>query len=136
MVDVINPDAMMTDTAVIADIDLMTCTLKDLDFAAGFNLKATREAFLSGMVIWFDCYFSYGKKPIILSTSPFEEATHWKQGILFLETDLPMNEGDRVQGSVIFAKCKANFRDLDVKLRYRVKNKHLELENTQYYIFK
>lgn len=136
MVDTINPDAIVTDTAVIADIDLMTCSIKELDFAAGFNLKATREAFLSGMVIWFDCYFSYGKTPIILSTSPFKEPTHWKQGILFLETDLPVDEGDRVEGSVLFAKCKANFRDLDVKLRYRVKNKHLQLENTQYYIFK
>lgn len=136
LVDTVNPDAVVTNEAVIADIDLMTCTLGELDFAAGFDLRATREAFLSGVVIWFDVYFSYGKVPVILSTSPFADPTHWKQGILFLETDLPVDKGDQVKGSIIFAKCKANFRDLDVKIKYRVKNKHVAIENSQYYIFK
>lgn len=136
LVDTCNSDAIITDECVIADIDLMTCTLKDLDFFAGYKLKANRKGFLSGMVSWFDVYFSYGKNPVILSTSPHEEDTHWKQGILYLETDLPVEKNDEVTGSIIFSKCKVNFRDLDIKLSYKFNNKHTSIEKQQYYIFK
>jgi protein arginine N-methyltransferase 1 len=136
LVDICNSDAIMTNESIIADIDLMTCTLEDLDFFAGYHLKVNKKGFISGFVSWFDVYFSYGKHPIILSTSPFEEDTHWKQGIMYLKTDLPVEEDDEIKGSVIFSKCKVNFRDLDIKLSYKLKNKHVDIQNKQFYIFK
>jgi protein arginine N-methyltransferase 1 len=136
LVDTCNSDAIMTDDAVIADIDLMNCTLEELDFFAGYQLKVDKKGFVSGLVSWFDVYFSYGTEPIILTTSPFEEETHWKQAIMYFKTDLPVEVGDIVKGSVIFSKCKVNFRDLDIKLSYKIKNKHVDIDNTQFYIFK
>jgi protein arginine N-methyltransferase 1 len=136
LVDTCNSDAILTDECVVADIDLMTCNLKDLDFVAGYKLNVHTKGFISGVVCWFDVFFSYGKNPVVLSTSPFEESTHWKQGILYYETDLPVEKEDSVSGSVIFSKCKVNFRDLDIKLSYKIKNKHLTLDKTQFYIFK
>ena len=136
LVDTCNSDAILTDECVIADIDLMTCTLADLDFFAGYKLKVEKTGFISGVVSWFDVYFSFGKNEVVLSTSPFEEETHWKQGILYFETDLPVNENDEIKGSVIFSKCKVNFRDLDIKMSYKLKNKHIAIDKTQFYIFK
>ena len=136
LVDTCNSDAIITNEAVIADIDLMTCTLKDLDLVAGYQIKAEKRGFVSGLVSWFDVYFSFGKEHIVLSTSPFEEQTHWKQGIMYFNTDLPVEVGDVIRGSVIFSKCKVNFRDLDIKLSYKLKNKHVEIDNSQFYIFK
>jgi len=34
------------------------------------------------VVAWFDCVFAATDKKIVLSTSPFGKATHWKQTIL------------------------------------------------------
>ena len=136
LVDVVNSDSIITTESIIADIDLMTCKLTDLDFSAGYKLKALEKGFLSGMVVWFDVYFGFGRNEVILSTSPYEESTHWKQGILFMETDLPVEKGDEVTGSIIFSKCKVNFRDLDIKMSYKMENKVAKINKQQFYIFK
>ena len=136
LVDICNKDAILTHECVVADIDLMTCTLADLDFVSGYKLDVHTRGFVSGVVCWFDTYFSFGTNPVVLSTSPYEDDTHWKQGILYFETDLPVEKGDSVSGSVSFSKCKVNFRDLDIKLSYKIKNKHITLDKQQFYIFK
>ena len=136
LVDICNSDAILTNECVIADIDLMSCTLADLDFCSGYKLNVLKQGFISGVVSWFDVYFSYGKRPVVLSTSPFEKDTHWKQGIMYFQTDLPVEENDEILGSVIFSKCKVNFRDLDIKLSYKLKNRQVEIAKEQFYIFK
>ena len=136
LVDICNGDAIVTSSIVIADIDLMTCTLEDLDFVAGYRLDVNTKGFVSGLVVWFDVFFGFGKNKVVLSTSPYAQPTHWKQGIMYFETDLPVLKGDKVEGSIIFSKCKTNFRDLDIKLSYRMENQIAKIDKKQFYIFK
>jgi hypothetical protein len=33
---------------------------------------------MQGLLTWFDCWFTFGKNEVELSTSPYKKDTHWK----------------------------------------------------------
>ena len=70
-VEIVNREAINSNTQMIADIDLQTCKVEDLDFASEFNLKFSRKDLFSGYVIWWDCVFSHCHVPLTLSTSKY-----------------------------------------------------------------
>lgn len=84
IVDPINHQDILSDEALILDLDLQTVQTKDLDFSADFSLKIQMEGGIYGLVTWFDCDFSHGHKQVILSTSPYKKHTHWKQTIFYV----------------------------------------------------
>jgi hypothetical protein len=60
---------LCTDECTILDIDLGKIKKEDLDFASQYTLKINKDGYINGLVIWFDTYFSFGKRPIKLTTS-------------------------------------------------------------------
>ena len=44
---------------------------------------------------------------------PFHHPTHWRQTTLYLKKDVPVTNGDIVNGSFETMKNKKNFRDFD-----------------------
>jgi len=58
----------------------------------------------SGLVSWFDCYFTHGIDHVILPTSPYMQSTHWKQTIFYFEKSFEVKEDDYIKGSICVKK--------------------------------
>lgn len=61
-------NVISTEESCILDLDLMTATKKDLDFSSTYRIKSIINGHINGLVIWFDVAFTFGKKPVFLST--------------------------------------------------------------------
>jgi protein arginine N-methyltransferase 1 len=122
LVDYVNRDMIMSDSALILDLDLVTCDKADVNFANKYSLKMRYKDRVHGLVGWFDTGFTRLTKPVVLSTSPYRPNTHWKQTVLYLEKDLNVNVGDVLEGSVAIRQSKENFRELDIKISYHMEN--------------
>lgn len=61
-------NVISTEESCILDLDLMTATKKDLDFSSTYRIKSNINGHINGLVIWFDVAFTFGKKPVFLST--------------------------------------------------------------------
>jgi len=126
VIDCINHNQICTTQADILFINAYTVTKKELDFASVYNIKAKRDDYLHGFVVWFDAIFDSIHIPITLSTSPFYPATHWKQAIFMLDEALPVCKGDLITGSIASKKCAENPRHLDVKISVDLKGKAIK----------
>lgn len=133
LVDVVNGNAVNTNACKILDLDLNTCTVKDVDFAADFTLKVNRDDFVHGLVVWFDIDFDCCHKKISFTTSPLETATHWKQTVFYLEEDLIVNEDEAITGMIAVKKSAKNPRDLDIKIQYNFDGDKCTVNKKQIY---
>ena len=64
--------------------------------------------------------------PVSFSTSPFTTPTHWMQTMFILESPLPVNESDIVEGVFTCTKSLNNPRELDVTIRFKVEGSDQE----------
>ncbi|KAF7456531.1 putative protein arginine N-methyltransferase 6 [Cryptosporidium felis] len=60
-----------------------------------FNIKVKKDTeFVHGFIFWFDVEFpAHKSKPVVLSTSPFDKPTHWKQTITLFNDHLEAKKG-------------------------------------------
>jgi protein arginine N-methyltransferase 1 len=90
-----------SDTCKIIDFDLVHMKKEDVNFSATYRLKIHKNSTASALVSWFDCHFEGGlKRRIILSTSPYQEYTHWKNTIFYVNDAYQVNNGDILSGSI------------------------------------
>ncbi|KAK2093053.1 Protein arginine N-methyltransferase 6 [Saguinus oedipus] len=89
-----------------------------------------------GFAIWFQVTFPGGEseKPLVLSTSPFHPATHWKQALLYLNEPVQVEQDTDVSGEITLLPSRDNPRRLRVLLCYKVgdqeeKTKDLAMED-------
>lgn len=82
------------------------------------------------LVVHWDCEFSHCHTPIGFSTAPSAPYTHWKQTVFYLEQDLHIQPGDKIEGrfemkvlkssdeksSYVFQPNERNERDMDIVL--------------------
>lgn len=68
-VEVTPKHKIVTTDSVVFDVDLQTCTVKDLDFSSKYKIAALDDTYVNGLVAWFDCFFSFGKQRVKLTTS-------------------------------------------------------------------
>ena len=133
VVDVVAPDAIVTNSVAFLSLDILTCTKEDLSFEADFELEVQRNDFLHGFVVYFECAFTQVHKPIGFSTAPFARYTHWKQTMLYLKKTLTICQGERVKGSL---KCKPNAnnnRDLDIELSVKFDGQYSKMNSKSDY---
>ena len=135
LVEVCPKDILCTDECAVFRVDLMTCTVKDLDFANSYTLTAQRDTYLNGLVMWFDTLFTFGQRTIKLTTNPEFQATHWKQTVFYLQDDIAVKAGEQVTGTLLIKKNEKNMRDLDIKISYHYAGKNLHVDNKQYFLF-
>merc|ERR1711972_89703 len=64
------------------------------------HLKVKRQDYLTALFTYFDMLFTHGRGPVILSTGPESEATHWRQMIFCLKEDLVVEKEDIVVGEM------------------------------------
>lgn len=119
IVDVVDPNQMMSDMVVVHNIDIDTVTKPELAFSCEFELVALHDDTVHALTAHFDVQFTRCPKPFGFSTSPLSEYTHWKQTVFYLDTPLALRRGDKLGCSV---SCKPNVknpRDLDITIEYR-----------------
>mmetsp|Transcript_3007 Transcript_3007/g.6858 ORF Transcript_3007/g.6858 Transcript_3007/m.6858 type:complete len:372 (+) Transcript_3007:53-1168(+) len=121
--DIVEPLALVTDTACVFQMDLSVVKCHELDFVSPFSLKSHRQDFIHALVVWFDVFFDAAPDALPLSTAPGQPDTHWKQTVLYLEEPLVVFPGDILSGRMAVRKNALNNRDLDVKLSYQLEGR-------------
>ena len=59
---------------------------------------------------------------MVLTTSPMETSTHWKQTVFYLEEPLALDEGDTITGTFAMRPSPENHRELDISVDLAVES--------------
>lgn len=104
--------------------DLKTCTVGDLSFTRSVRLTSSISGTIHGLTASFDCDMIKGegvKFGNVLSTSPFEPQTHWKQTTFLFDHPVEVKVGDVINGSMRIKRRIRNERELEVVLKLEMK---------------
>eukprot|EP01116_Phalansterium_solitarium_P015229 TRINITY_DN334_c0_g1_i1.p1 TRINITY_DN334_c0_g1~~TRINITY_DN334_c0_g1_i1.p1 ORF type:complete len:574 (+),score=185.19 TRINITY_DN334_c0_g1_i1:52-1773(+) len=130
-VEFFRPEALISSTDCILDIDCNKVRVEQLEFASEFRLEITQEAECHGLLGYFDIAFHAAAEtgeplaatPVSFSTGPRTQRTHWKQTLFHLGAQrVPVRPGDVVTGKLTCKPNRANHRALDVSILYRFPN--------------
>ena len=122
LIDVCPKERINSNSCRIFDIDLYKVKKEELDFSSKYKLRFNRDNdYFSGIVAWFETGFTKLNKKFSLNTSPFLKSTHWQQTVFYTKNDIPVRNGDEVEGSICVRKSETNFRQLDIKISFNVK---------------
>ena len=83
-------ESVLTEPAVLQEIDLLKVSPEFDSFVSRVDLTATDEGILGGLVGWFDLEMTPTNW---LSTAPGKPATHWKQVYFPLPRAIPVAKG-------------------------------------------
>ena len=101
----------------IQSIDLHAVKVEDLDFESNFTLNIRHDDYVHAFVSFFDCLFSKCHTRIMFGTAPWDEYTHWKQTVFYLEESLMVSKGTQIRGNIKVHHNKNNPRYLDVDIK-------------------
>merc|ERR1712037_728229 len=116
LVDVVDGKQVNCTHHKMIEFDLQTVTKDDLSFASDFVIQAVRKDMVHALVVHWDCEFSHCHTPIGFSTAPSAPYTHWKQTVFYLEQDLHIQQGDKIEGRFEMKPNERNERDMDIVL--------------------
>lgn len=114
LVDIVEPNQVVTGACKVLEVDITTATVADLAFTAQFSLPLLRTDFVHALVAYFDVTFSCCHKPVVMPTAPHCKATHWKQTVFYLTEPLVASLGDELTGQIAVRPNAANRRDLEI----------------------
>jgi len=122
---------VITDSNKFFEIDCNKVKPEQLDFESPFELHAKPDGedvtTLDAFVTYFDIGFiKDAKKPIQFTTSPTSTETHWRQTVLILEEPIALHKGDVITGTIQLKANRESFRDLDIRLTYKIGPNGLE----------
>uniref|UniRef100_A0AAR2JCV0 type I protein arginine methyltransferase n=1 Tax=Pygocentrus nattereri TaxID=42514 RepID=A0AAR2JCV0_PYGNA len=100
VVEVLKPETVISEPAVIQTLDCNAVTTSELEFTADFTLKMTASTHCT----------------VMFSTSPHCTKTHWKQTVFLLENPIPVQSGDELPGRITVRKNRKDPRALLVTL--------------------
>ncbi|KAK2950745.1 hypothetical protein BLNAU_14274 [Blattamonas nauphoetae] len=99
---------------LLKSFDLMTVTGEELrEFSVPFSFLSYQINELTGFCIWFDVKFETRQmtesiksgrtdvRPVVLSTSPYEEPTHWMQTLLHIPATVSLFQDDPITGTIV-----------------------------------
>ncbi|XP_029935727.1 protein arginine N-methyltransferase 3 isoform X2 [Myripristis murdjan] len=113
VVEVVKADTLISEPTTITAIHCNTVRLSELDFASDFSLKITHTTNCTAIVGYFDIFFDKGcSNKVMFSTGPQATTTHWKQTVFLLESPVPVQEGEELQGKITVRKNKKDPRSL------------------------
>ncbi|KAM4018080.1 protein arginine N-methyltransferase 3 [Anomaloglossus baeobatrachus] len=117
IVEVVNPDTMISEPSVIKDINCQTTAVKDLDFCADFSLPIKRDGACTAVAGYFDMFFEKDcHPPVAFSTGPTCTKTHWKQTVFLLEKPVAVSAGKTLDGKITVRKNRKDPRSLIITL--------------------
>jgi protein arginine N-methyltransferase 3 len=114
-VEVVPSSSVISDPALVLDLDLNTCTVEDTQFNTPFTLNITRDCNLTAIVGYFDTYFNLSS-PVMFSTGPQATPTHWRQTVFYLPAKLAVKAGQQLACNILCKRMKSDSRALKVAL--------------------
>jgi protein arginine N-methyltransferase 1 len=133
LVDVVDPNQIVSSNCLIKEIDLYTITDEDCTFSAPFSMSVRRNDYVQALVAFFTIEFSKCHKRTTFSTSPDAHYTHWKQTVFYLEEALTCKRGEEIHGSFTIAPNERNNRDLDFKIAVDFRGELCDSQETNKY---
>ncbi|XP_069824152.1 protein arginine N-methyltransferase 3 [Dendropsophus ebraccatus] len=117
IVEVVNPDTIISEPFIIKDITCQTTALKDVDFCTEFSLTITRDGACTAVAGYFDMFFEKDcHTPVSFSTGPTCTKTHWKQTVFLLEKPVAVRADKTLDGRITVRKNRKDPRSLIITL--------------------
>ncbi|KAG5839919.1 hypothetical protein ANANG_G00210270 [Anguilla anguilla] len=119
-VEVLQPETLISEPAVVQTIDCNTVCISELEFEADFCLKITHSTLCTAIVGYFDIFFDKNcENKVSFSTGPQCTKTHWKQTVFLLEHPIPVQTGEELKGRIAVRKNRKDPRALLISLNVR-----------------
>ena len=119
-VEIIPESKVVTTDAIIHELDITTCELKDTEFTKNFSFVAKKDCNLTAIGGYFDCFFDSPHIPewqsVSFTTGPFGPPTHWKQTVFYLEEKFAIQCDQKICGNIKVTRPTRDVRALKVKL--------------------
>jgi len=122
LIDNCTENYIISSTCKIFDIDIYKIKKEELDFMSGYEIQFNCDECFNGLVSWFNVSFNKVKNKVILPTGPYDEPTHWKQVVFYIEDNVYVKNGEKLKGNIAVIKDKKNFRFINVKISYHFDN--------------
>lgn len=127
LMQVVNPDSVMSEPCRVYGIDVNTVQSKNLDYQTDFSLRITKPGICSAIVGYFDIGFE-GENASMFTTSPLSPQTHWKQTVFFLNEKIVVESGTILKGKIDCHKSAKDPRSLVVRLTINEKTQTFKIE--------
>ncbi|XP_030906130.2 protein arginine N-methyltransferase 3 isoform X2 [Melopsittacus undulatus] len=117
VVEVLDPNTVISTASVIKCIDCNTASTPDLEFSSDFTLTITTSTKCTAIAGYFDIFFEKNcQNKVLFSTGPQCTKTHWKQTVFLLEKPIPVEEGEALRGKITVRKNRKDPRSLFITL--------------------
>lgn len=117
VVEVLDPDTLISECCVIKTIDCNTVGMSDLDFSSEYSLKITKDHECVAISGYFDVSFERNcNRKVTFSSSPLSTTTHWKQTVFILEHPISVKKGDVLRGRITCCKNRKDPRSLIITI--------------------
>ncbi|KAF4802053.1 Protein arginine N-methyltransferase 3 [Turdus rufiventris] len=117
VVEVLDPNTLISTASVIKHIDCNTASPPDLEFSSVFTLSITMSTQCTAIAGYFDVFFEKNcNNKVLFSTGPQCTKTHWKQTIFLLEKPIPVEAGEDLTGRITVRKNRKDPRSLFITL--------------------
>jgi len=116
LVDTVDRNQVATESCLLKEVDLQTCTVLDIPFSTKFNLKLKRNDYIQALVTFFNIEFTKCHKRVGFSTAPEAPYTHWKQTVFYLDEYITAKKGEEIFGMFRMKPNTRNKRDLDFEI--------------------
>jgi len=117
LVDFVDPHAVCTNSVKLLELDIHKMSEDDLSQSTKVKLRAERTETVHAILLWFDVDLT---DEFALSTSPFEDGTHWKQTLLYLPKPIEVRRNDTLFLEFSVAHVPDRPRSIDMVLRVEV----------------
>ncbi|KAJ7986198.1 hypothetical protein DPEC_G00348300 [Dallia pectoralis] len=129
VVEVLKPDTLISEPAVIQAIDCNAVSLSELEFASDFSLKITVSTECTAIAGYFDVFFDRDcSNKVMFSTGPQVDQTHWKQTVFLLQSPISVQAGEELQGKITIRKNRKDPRSLFITFDLRDKRQTYTLQ--------
>ncbi|XP_069761001.1 protein arginine N-methyltransferase 3 isoform X2 [Narcine bancroftii] len=117
VVEVLNPDTLISEGCVIKMIDCNTVGISDLNFTSEFSLEITKDHECVAISGYFDVSFEKNcSTKVLFSSGPRSTKTHWKQTVFLLEHPIAVKKGDVLRGKIGCCKNRKDPRSLIITI--------------------
>ncbi|XP_017682298.1 PREDICTED: protein arginine N-methyltransferase 3 [Lepidothrix coronata] len=117
VVEVLDPNTLISSASVIKHIDCNTASSPDLEFSSDFTLSITMSTKCTAVAGYFDIFFEKNcHNKVSFSTGPQCTKTHWKQTVFLLEKPIPVEAGEALRGKIVVRKNRKDPRSLLITL--------------------
>ncbi|CAI8056680.1 Protein arginine N-methyltransferase 1 [Geodia barretti] len=136
LVDVVEPQQIITDSCLIKEVDLYTVQISDLTFSVPYCLTAKKNDYIDALVAFFTVEFTKCHKRTGITTSPEARYTHWKQTVFYVEDCLTVKVGEQLTGLFAVSPNTRNKRDLDFHITFNFDGELMKINLKQMYFMR